>query len=36
MAVARRTLVVGDDLLDSDLGFRRSGQSRSLLKDKGL
>jgi len=36
MAVARRTLVVGDDLLESDLGFRRSGLSRSLLKDKGF
>ncbi|MDQ3946537.1 MAG: hypothetical protein M3357_15580 [Actinomycetota bacterium] len=36
MAISRRMLVVGDDLLESDLGFRRSGLSRSLLKDKGL
>ena len=36
MAVARRTLVVGDDILESDLGFRRSGLSRSLLKEQGL
>ena len=35
-AVARRTLVVGDDILESDLGFRRSGLSRSLLKEQGL
>ena len=36
MAVARRTLVVGDDLLEPQLGFRRSGLPRSLLQDTGL
>jgi hypothetical protein len=36
MAVARRTLVVGDDLLESKLGFKRSGLPRSLLADTGL
>jgi hypothetical protein len=34
-AVARRTLVVGDDLLESGPGFRASGLARSLLKDAG-
>ena len=36
MAVARRTLVVGDELLEEDLGFRQSGLPRSLLQDTGL
>lgn len=35
-AVARRVLVVGDDLLESKLGFKKSGQPRSLLNDTGL
>jgi hypothetical protein len=34
-AVARRVLVVGDELLQSAPGFRTSGLSRSLLKDSG-
>jgi hypothetical protein len=34
-AVARRALVVGDDLLQPGLGFRLSGQPRSLLQDSG-
>jgi len=34
-AVARRVLVVGDELLQSAPGFRPSGLSRSLLKDTG-
>jgi len=34
-AVARRALVVGDDLLDPGLGFRRSGLPQSLLSDTG-
>lgn len=36
LAVARRTLVVGDDLLEAELGFERSGLPRSLLTDSGL
>ncbi|HYH50776.1 MAG TPA: hypothetical protein VEG38_14620 [Acidimicrobiia bacterium] len=36
LAVARRTLVVGDDLLEAELGFDRSGLPRSLLTDTGL
>ena len=36
MTVARRTLVVGDDLLEPKLGFDRSGLPRSLLTDSGL
>lgn len=35
-AVARRTLVVADDLLEAELGFDRSGLPRSLLSDTGL
>jgi hypothetical protein len=35
LAVARRTLVVGDDLLETKLGFERSGLPRSLLADTG-
>jgi hypothetical protein len=35
LAIARRALVVGDDLLKSGPGFRKSGVSRSLLKDAG-
>ena len=34
-AVARRALVVGDDLLQPGLGFRFSGQPASLLRDTG-
>ena len=34
-AVARRALVVGDDLLQPGLGFKLSGQPRSLLNDTG-
>jgi len=34
-AVARRVLVVGDDLLEPKLGFRKSGQPASLLHDTG-
>jgi hypothetical protein len=34
-AVARRALVVGDDLLETKLGFKKSGLSRSLLTDGG-
>ena len=34
-AVARRALVVGDDLLQPGLGFRFSGQPASLLRDAG-
>lgn len=33
MAVARRTVVVADDLLEADLGFSRSELPRSLLDD---
>ena len=36
MAVARRSLVVGDDILEPDLGFQRSGLPRSLLSENGL
>jgi hypothetical protein len=35
MAVARRTLVSGDDLLESKLGFERSGLPASLLAETG-
>jgi hypothetical protein len=35
-AVARRVVVVADDLLDPGLGFRRSGLPASLLEDAGL
>lgn len=35
LAVARRTLVAGDELLDTDLGFRSSGLPRSLLEEAG-
>ncbi|MEW6477009.1 MAG: hypothetical protein AB1679_32535 [Actinomycetota bacterium] len=35
LAVARRTLVIGDDLLESKLGFERSGLPRSLLAETG-
>jgi hypothetical protein len=35
LAVARRALVVGDDLLPPSLGFRPSGLPRSLLQDAG-
>ncbi len=35
LAVARRTLVVGDGLLDADLGLRPSGLPPSLLEDTG-
>jgi hypothetical protein len=35
LAVARRTLVVGDDLLEAKLGFERSGLPRSLLAETG-
>ena len=35
MAVARRTLVMGDNLLEPDLGFGRSGLPGSLLDDTG-
>ena len=34
VAVARRLLAVGDELLEPGLGFRRSGVPRSVLKDK--
>jgi hypothetical protein len=34
-AVARRVLVVGDELLQAAPGFRTSGLDRSLLKDSG-
>ena len=36
LAVARRALVVGDDLLKAGPGFRKSGLPGSLLKDTGL
>lgn len=36
LAVARRALVVGDELIDSDLGFKLSGLPRSLLEEAGL
>jgi hypothetical protein len=36
LAVARRVLVVGDDLLEEKLGFDRSGLPRSLLAETGL
>ncbi|HEV3364196.1 MAG TPA: hypothetical protein VG795_08660 [Acidimicrobiia bacterium] len=35
LAVARRALVVGDDLLQPGLGFQRSGLPASLLQDSG-
>jgi hypothetical protein len=35
LAVARRAVAVGDDLLDGDLGFRPSGLPRSLLEESG-
>jgi hypothetical protein len=35
LAVARRVLVVGDELLQPGLGFRSSGLPRSLLEDTG-
>lgn len=35
LAVARRVLVVGDGLLDADLGLRPSGLKRSLLEEAG-
>jgi hypothetical protein len=35
LTVARRTVLVGDDLLDPGLGFRRSGLPKSLLTDTG-
>jgi hypothetical protein len=35
LAVARRALVVGDDLLQPGLGFRPSGVPHSLLQDTG-
>jgi len=35
LAVARRALVVGDDLLQAGPGFRPSGLPRSLLQDTG-
>jgi hypothetical protein len=35
MAVARRTLVSGDDLLEPGLGFERSGLPASLLAETG-
>jgi len=34
-AVARRTLVVGDDLLETKLGFKKSGLPRTMLGDSG-
>lgn len=34
-AVGRRVLVVGDDLLETKLGFKKSGLPRSLLSDAG-
>ena len=33
--VARRVLVVGDDLLEAKLGFKKSGLPRTLLSDTG-
>jgi hypothetical protein len=35
LAVAKRALVVGDGLLDDDLGFRPSGLPNSLLEEAG-
>jgi hypothetical protein len=35
LAIARRALVVGDDLLQPGLGFRPSGVPHSLLQDTG-
>jgi hypothetical protein len=35
LAVARRTVVVGDGLLDPDFGFRSSGLPQSLLEEAG-
>jgi hypothetical protein len=35
LAVARRTLVVGDGLLETKLGFQRSGLPQSLLAEAG-